>query len=79
MISGSGSALLDPSNLQALVDGCTDQEFRVEYKDEQKVCVINHCSNSYCQKVGERVECKSSLWGKCSLYFCCEYLISFSS
>ena len=51
MISGSGSALLDPSNLQALVDGCTDQEFRVEYKDEQKVCVINHCSNSFCQKV----------------------------
>ena len=37
MISGSGSALLDPTNLQALVDGCTDQEFRVQYKDEKKV------------------------------------------
>lgn len=37
MISGSGSALLDPANLQALVDGCTDQEFRVQYKDEKKV------------------------------------------
>ena len=44
MISGSGSALLDPTNLQALVDGCTDQEFRVQYKDEKKVQHQSHKS-----------------------------------
>ena len=44
VISGSGSALLDPTNLQALVDGCTDQEFRVQYKDEKKVHHQSHKS-----------------------------------
>ena len=46
VISGSGSALLDPANLQALVDGCTDQEFRVQYKDEKKVPHQSHKSET---------------------------------
>ena len=59
VISSSGSALLDPTNLQALVDKCTNQEFRVEYKDEKKV--RHHCHNCHRHKLEERDEYKSSL------------------